>query len=338
MRRSNPASSSGPNAFHVGRAAPGAGAAVVEAAPEPIAHEADEEEEANVEEEAPEPPTPKSSPPPPSRATTPDPSPSSAAKRPREADDDDDDDADAEDDHERALQPSGMLKDGRHLRKRRTPEEAAQVQEEEEEGYADEARGTFRQHKDGGTLTDGNARSCGQDAIVTIGKDLGIRAATKVAVYEATLPAKGDTKVGVLKAYAEGTLGMTMRALKDHTVLGYSIFEQPGGPAHNLLLLIAGLYFVELLLTMPKKAGETKAKTDKHAMVYDAHFRRTEGERAFYGVLKDNHGDLKKLEERDRAWAGKPEPPPARAVFASIFPGAARVDLINVWLCERAAS
>ena len=38
------------------------------------------------------------------------------------------------------------------------------------------------------------------------------------------------------------------------------------------------------------------------------------GERAFYGVLKDNHaGDLKKLEERDRAWAGKPEPPRRRA-------------------------
>ena len=51
--------------------------------------------------------------------------------------------------------------------------------------------------------------------------------------------------------------------------------------------------------------------------------------------LKDNHGPAKLLYASDREWAGKPSAPAARAVFASIFPRAARVSVANAWLCER---
>ena len=51
---------------------------------------------------------------------------------------------------------------------------------------------------------------------------------------------------------------------------------------------------------------------------------------------KDNAGDVKLLEARDREWAGKPEVPPARGVFDSLFPDAAKVEVVNAWLCELA--
>ena len=65
--------------------------------------------------------------------------------------------------------------------------------------------------------------------------------------------------------------------------------------------------------------------------------RRSEGPdgTVYYGVVKDNHGPAKMLDASDRAWEGKPSPPPARAVFNSIFPGASRVAVANAWLCDR---
>ena len=38
------------------------------------------------------------------------------------------------------------------------------AQEEEEDGWADEARGVFREREGRRSLVDGNARSCGRDA------------------------------------------------------------------------------------------------------------------------------------------------------------------------------
>ena len=58
-------------------------------------------------------------------------------------------------------------------------------------------------------------------------------------------------------------IGMAMRSLKDHTVLGYSIFRADGRPRHQLLLLDRGQYFVELKLQM-------LAEVLKHVVVYDA--------------------------------------------------------------------
>ena len=225
---------------------------------------------------------------------------------------------------------SGYAK-GEH---RRSPAAAAAEQEEEADGWADEARGIFRAHEGRRALVDGSARTCGQDGLVTIATALGI-ATSKEAVRAATLPSDGDTKVGTIKAFAESTLGIRMRSLKNHCVLGYSLWERPGGVEHNMLLLEEGSYYVELKLTMPKEPGTVTAKVDRHVVVYDASFRRVEGERYFCGVFKDNYGAAKLLEASDRAWLGKPHAPAARAVFRSIFPAAAKVEVDNAWLCDR---
>ena len=213
-------------------------------------------------------------------------------------------------------------------RKRRTRAEAQAANEEEENGYADWARLDVYRALGRRALVDGNDRTCGQDALVTIATRLGVGTST-AKVRAATLPVKGDTAVGAIKLYAEETLGIQMLSLKDHSVLGYSLFEQLGGPEHNLLLLESGQFYVELLLTMPAAKG-VKAKTDRHVVAYDADFR----DGHVFGLLKDNAGPTKRLDGSDRLWAGKPAPPPARDAFASLFPGAARVSVDNAWLCR----
>ena len=122
-----------------------------------------------------------------------------------------------------------------------------------------------------------------------------------------------------------------MRSLKDHSVLGYSLFEQSGGAEHQLLLLLSGQYYVELVLSMPAEEGKPPEK-DRHVVVYDADFRDSEDD--CYGLIKDNHGPAKRLYASDRAWRGKPEPPPARDVFKSLFPRAAKVAVDNAWRCQ----
>jgi hypothetical protein len=134
---------------------------------------------------------------------------------------------------------------------RRSAAAAQSEQEEEEDGWADEARGIFREHEGRRALVDGNARSCGQDALVAVATGLGVKT-SKAAVLAATLPAEGDTSVGVIRAYAALTLGISMRSLKDHSILGFSPWEQPGGVEHQLLLLEHGLFWLELVITMPK--------------------------------------------------------------------------------------
>ena len=112
--------------------------------------------------------------------------------------------------------------------RRRSAAAAEEAQEEEEDGWADEARGTFREHEGRRALVDGNARTCDQDGLVAVATALGVRA-SKDAVRAATLPPEGDTQVGVIRAYAARTLSISMRSLKDHSVLGLSPWEQPGG-------------------------------------------------------------------------------------------------------------
>ena len=150
----------------------------------------------------------------------------------------------------------------------------------------------------------------------------------------ATLPKEGDTPLGTIRRYAAGTLGISMHSLKDHSVLGYSLWEQPGGAEHQLLLLEEGMYYTELVITMPKQEPVARAKVDRHVVVYDASFRRSEGEQCFYGAIKDNYGAAKLLDASDRAWLGKPAPPPARAMWRSLFPAAAKVEVDNAWICE----
>ena len=37
------------------------------------------------------------------------------------------------------------------------------------------------------------------------------------------------------------------------------------------------MYYVELVITMPKAEAPAKAKVDRHVVVYDANFRRSDG-------------------------------------------------------------
>ena len=146
---------------------------------------------------------------------------------------------------------------------RRAADAAAEAQEEEEDGWADEARGIFREHEGRRALVDGNARTCGQDGLVAAATALGVRT-SKDAVRAATLPPAGDTQVGAIRAHAAGSLSISMRSLKDHTVLGFSLWERPGGAEHQLLLLESGVYFTELEISMPKAESTAKAKAREH--------------------------------------------------------------------------
>ena len=142
---------------------------------------------------------------------------------------------------------------------RRSAAAAEEAHELEKDGWADEARGSFREHEGRRALVDGNARSCGQDALVAVATALGVKA-SKDAVRAATLPPEGDTPVGTIRSYAASTLGISMRSLKDHSVLGHSLWELPGGADHQLLLLEAGMYYTELKITMPKTEPAATAK------------------------------------------------------------------------------
>ena len=133
------------------------------------------------------------------------------------------------------------------------------MQEAEEDGWPDEARGIFREHEGRRALVDGNARSCGQDGLVVVATGLGVNT-SKDAVRAATLPPEGDTALGAVRKYAAGTLGISMRSLKDHSVLGFSPWERPGGAEHQLLLLEKGVYYVELKITMPMTSPAVQAK------------------------------------------------------------------------------
>ena len=229
---------------------------------------------------------------------------------------------------------------GQRRSKRRTAAESQAEQEEEEDGYADWARSDVLKALGRDAIVNGNDRTCGQDALIAIAARLDIHTSSR-SVRAATLPVVGDTKVGAIKLYAIEELGIQMLSLKDHSVLGgYSIFEAPGGPAHNLLLLLHGQYWVELVLTMPASKGvpaktvpakTVPAITDRHVVAFDADFR--DGD--VYGLIIDNAGPAKRLDASDRAWPGKPTPPPARRVFESLFPGAAKVTVANAWLCRR---
>ena len=59
-------------------------------------------------------------------------------------------------------------------RRRSAAAEEAQVLEED--GWADEARGIFREREGRRALVDGNARSCGQDGLVAVATLLGLKA------------------------------------------------------------------------------------------------------------------------------------------------------------------
>ena len=118
------------------------------------------------------------------------------------------------------LQPAGMrtaLRESPALGSSR--EEA---HEEQEGGWADEARGSFREHERRRALVDGNARSCGQDGLVAVATALGVRT-SKDAVRAATLPPEGDTS---------GRVACARRSMSKHVEARCAwLCERECGPA-----------------------------------------------------------------------------------------------------------
>ena len=71
-------------------------------------------------------------------------------------------------------------------------------------------------------------------------------------------------------------------------------------------------------------------RVDKHTIVVD--LQKIEIHNTIYcGMILDNHGPVKLIESSDRVWLGKPNVPPARLILQSIFPGADRIFVRNVY-------
>ena len=210
-------------------------------------------------------------------------------------------------------------------------------------GFVDVPRGDHRGLEGRTALVDGNPRSCGQDALVHGAKALGVPV-TKKQVHADTLPAEGDTEVGVLIDYARDALGIEMRDTRVPATLGGSLFQSKGGAEHALLQLTDGVYFVELAVSQEGKPD------DRHAVLYNASYVvRPENCKEFHdwgytpervrgvcGVLLDNDKDtpVKYIEPSDRQAVvedGKTVYP-ARRVFDSLFPFASDVRVVGVWL------
>jgi hypothetical protein len=172
--------------------------------------------------------------------------------------------------------------------------------------------------------------SCGQDALVNGAKALDVEV-TKTAVYAATLPAEGDTEVGVLVEHARDVLGIAMLDTRVPSTLGASLFNVKGGPAHALVQHTEGVFFVELEVSQEGKPD------DYHAVVYNAGYTHPTFEH-IRGAIVDNEKDtpVKLLEPSDRAMVVDVESgravPAARKVFASLFPFASSVRVVGAWL------
>ena len=111
-----------------------------------------------------------------------------------------------------------------------TPAQKLEERLEEENGYVDESKQSWRAREGGRSAVDGNQRSCSQDGLVNGAKRLGVPV-TKKAVDAATLPPVGDTKVGVIVAYARDELGISMLDAKHQARWAFRSSRRPAAPS-----------------------------------------------------------------------------------------------------------
>ena len=173
-------------------------------------------------------------------------------------------------------------------------------------------------------IVNGNQRTCTQDALVHAAKVLGV-CVTKKQVYNATLPAKGDTQMGVIIDYALSALGIQMDSVKVKETLGFPLFQVKGGAAFALLQQTEGVFVVEM------RISQLGQDNDYHALVYDAGYTHIEYP-GIRGAIIDNEKDtpIKFIEPCDRTSVQK-----ARDVFHSLFPFASDVRVVGAWLMRR---
>ena len=155
-----------------------------------------------------------------------------------------------------------------------------------------------------------------QDALLNAAEALDVQA-SKRALYAATLPSIGNTKLGVISDYAESKLGIRMLDTKKPETLGQSLFRMQGGPEFALLQQRDGVFFVEL------EVAYTNQEPDRHAVAYDA----------THNVVIDNWGGVpvKFVEDTDRSNTTF-----ARALFKSLFSmeSPARVSVVGAHLAR----
>ena len=190
---------------------------------------------------------------------------------------------------------------------------------EEEGGYVDESKKAARKRDGGRSFPVGNQRSCAQDGLINDAKQLGLKIVKK-EVYDATLPAKSDTKAEAIVNHGS-SVGIQMLDVKAPGTLDVLMFQMKGGPEFALLNQ-EGAFFVELLVALEGNPN------DKHADVFNStctcedfpHCR---------GVIIDNDATtpLKHIEPKERENATD-----ARKMFKSLFPGADRVSVVGAWL------
>ena len=78
-------------------------------------------------------------------------------------------------------------------------------------------------------ISQGNERTCPQDAALAVGRDLNM-GFTKEDVYGATLPAEGNTEIGAIVDFVQDH-GATMESIMDE------LAHMPGGLAYAVLQL-----------------------------------------------------------------------------------------------------
>ena len=156
------------------------------------------------------------------------------------------------------LDTVGVLKPSQSGSARRAGEKRAL---DEEDGYVDESKKAARKRDGGRSFPVGNQRSCAQDGLINDAKQLGLKIVKK-EVYDATLPAKSDTKAEAIVNHGS-SVGIQMLDVKAPGTLDVLMFQMKGGPEFALLNQ-EGAFFVELLVALEGNPN------DKHADVFNS--------------------------------------------------------------------
>ena len=216
--------------------------------------------------------------------------------------------------------PTGRLAGAQKSPRSHGPRRAGEKRAlEEEDGYVDESKKAARKRDGGRSFPVGNQRSCAQDGLINGAKQLGLKIVKK-EVYDATLPAKGDTKVEAIVNHGS-SVGIQMFDFKAPGTLDVLMFQRKGGPEFALLNQ-EGVFFVELLVALEGNPN------DKHFVVFNSTYTCEDFPHC-RGVIIDNDATtpLKHIEPKERENATD-----ARKMFKSLFPGADRVSVVGARL------
>ena len=140
---------------------------------------------------------------------------------------------------------------------------------------------------------------------------LGGERITKQEIQLATLPPKGNTRIGKLVEYA-GSRGLRMESTRPE------LAHHLGGLEFAAVQADEGSYLLELDVTHPN------GSVDPHMVAYLAGQPHDNG----VGVILDNGGPvlIKGIQSKEREHTQC-----AREMFDSLFPDASSVRVVNVW-------